>query len=211
MEGRRLRPCFAIALRRFLPASITVALLLASAGCASGGGHVIDGMLEKVGMKAATPQPHALPLRLYAGDNLNAGTEKRPLALVVRVYQLRGYQRFEQAAFDTFLDEQAERNVLGSDLIDVSEVLLTPGQRNELIERLPADAQHVGVVALFRMPAASRWRFSFDSRKAVADGITLGLHACAMTTTSPALVTPIAGDAHGLSGVGCAPVPRLRR
>lgn len=182
------------------------ALALLASGCASQGGvgGMVGKTLEAVGLKGQTPREQAVPLRLYAGDNLNAGKEKRGLALVVRVYQLRGVQRFEQAPFDSFLDEASEKAVLGDDLIKATEILLLPGQRHELIETVAADGSHLGVVALFRTPAANRWRFAFDTRKAVKDGITLGLHACAMTTTSPALVTALASPPHSLSAVNCA-------
>lgn len=187
------------------------ALLCAAtlAGCASSGGvgGVVGKAMESVGLKAPSPsipKEHTVPLRLYAAANLNAGSGTRPLALVVRVYQLRNTQRFEQAAFAAFLDEKSEQAALGSDLVTANEVLLTPGQRHEVQETVAADARYIGVVALFRAPAASRWRFSFDSRKATVDGITVGLHACAMTTTSPALETQLASEPHALSSTNCA-------
>lgn len=187
----------------------TALLALLAGGCASSGGvgKVVGKAMESVGLKASTPevpQAHTVPLRLYAADNLNSGSGTRPLALVVRVYQLRSLQRFEQAPFDAFLDENAERAALGNDLVAANEVLLTPGQRHEVQEKVSADAGHLGVVALFRSPAGSRWRYVFDSRKAVKDGITVGLHACAMTTTSTALETQLASEPHALSSVNCA-------
>lgn len=189
-----------------IPLVLAVVLALGGAGCASSGGigGTVDKAMQSVGLKQAVPKEHTVPLRLYAADNLNAGAGTRPLALVVRVYQLRGLQRFEQAPFDAFLDEDAERAALGSDLVVANEVLLTPGQRHEFQERVAADASHLGVVALFRSPASSRWRFAFDSRKAAAEGITVGLHACALTTTSAALETRLASEAHALSAVNCA-------
>ncbi|MFC3552420.1 type VI secretion system lipoprotein TssJ [Lysobacter cavernae] len=200
--------------RRGLALALLASLVLAGSGCASSGGvgKAVGKALETVGLKApappAPPQEHSVPLRLYAADNLNAGGEKRPLALVVRVYQLRAIQRFEQAPFDAFLDEKAEAAALGTDLVSASEILLTPGQRHEVIEKVAAEASHLGIVALFRAPTTSRWRFAFDSRKAVKDGITVGLHACAMTTTSTALETPLASESHSLSSVNCAPGKR---
>ncbi|GHA82269.1 type VI secretion system-associated lipoprotein [Lysobacter bugurensis] len=184
--------------------SVAVAVVLAGCGAAGGVREAMGQAMESAGLKQAVPKEHVVPLRLYAADNLNAGSGTRPLALVVRVYQLKGLQRFEQAPFDAFLDEDAERAALGNDLVAANEVLLTPGQRYELQERMAADASHIGIVALFRAPASSRWRFAFDSRKAVAEGITVGLHACALTTTSAALQTQLASEAHALSSVNCA-------
>lgn len=187
--------------------------VIAAGGCASQGGigKALNQSLEKIGLKAPAPQQpteKSIPLRLYAGDNLNAGSSKRALALVVKVYQLRSARRFEQAPFDAFLDETREQSVLGDDLVTVSEILLQPGQRHEVLEKVAAEGSHLGVVALFLSPASSRWRFVFDAGKAGADGITVGFHACAMTTTSPALVTALASEPHSLSGVNCAGSPR---
>lgn len=187
-------------------AFVLAGLTLLAGGCASQGGvgGMVGKTLEAVGLKAQGNREQMVPLRLYAGDNLNAGKDKRGLALVVRVYQLRAAQRFEQAPFDSFLDEASERAALGDDLIKATEILLLPGQRHELVERVAADGSQIGMVALFRAPASNRWRFAFDTRKAAKEGITLGLHACAMTTTSAALVTTLASEPHSLSSVNCA-------
>ncbi|MCE7032264.1 type VI secretion system lipoprotein TssJ [Lysobacter sp. GX 14042] len=189
-------------------------LALACAGlcaCATGGGGVrqaMDTALQKVGLQDAAPQPRQVQLRLHAGDNLNAGTGPQPLSLVVRVYQLRDRTRFEQAAFEVFVDEQRERDVLGGDVLAVTEFLLAPGQRHEVLEQLPAEGRHLGVVALFRQPAPVRWRLTFDPAAAAPAGITVGLHACAMTTPSAAaLQTPLAGEAHSLAGSRCSGNP----
>lgn len=192
--------------RRRLAAVLLSGLVLAAGGCASTGG-VVGKTLELVGLKAPAdpaPKEKVVPLRLYAGDNLNAGKDKRGLALVVRVYQLRSPQRFEQASFDAFLDEAHEQAALGDDLLGATEILLMPGQRHEVLERVAAEGSYLGVVALFRSPAATRWRFAFDAGAASKEGITLGLHACAMTTTSAALVTTLASEPHSLSSVNCA-------
>lgn len=187
---------------------IFIACLLALvAGCASGGG-IVDKTLQAVGIREKLPElpdgERAVELRLFPGDNLNAGTDNRPLALVVRIYRLRSTQRFEQVPFDAFLDEAREKDALGDDLIGVNEIVLLPGKPHTLTERIPADVQALGVVALFRAPARQRWRFTFDSgHKSIAEGITIGLHACAMTTTSAAMTTTLSDDPASLASARC--------
>lgn len=160
--------------------------------------------LRKPSEEAAAPRAKTVPLRLWAGKNLNSGNDQKPLALVVKVYRLRDSQRFERAAFSAFLDEDAERTALGEDLISSTEIVLQPGQRHEITERLPPEAGTMGVVALFRSPAAGRWRLSFDALEAEKDGVTVGLHACALTTSSTALQSQIAGEPHSLSLTRCS-------
>ena len=190
-------------LRRGLLGALACAMLAACAG--SGVRQAVDSTLQRVGLQAQEPQPSQVRLRLHAGDNLNAGTDARALSLVVRVYQLRDRTRFEQAPFEVFVDEQREIDMLGGDVLAVTEFLLAPGQRHEVLEQLPAEGRHLGVVALFRQPAPVRWRLVFDPAAAEAGGITVGLHACAMTTPSvTALQTALAGEAHSLSGSRCS-------
>ena len=185
---------------------------LALAGCASGGGvgKAFNRTMESVGLRDIDHDERAgirtVPLRLYAGDNLNAGNGDRALATVVRVYHLRGIQRFGQAPFDVFMDEAREQAALGNELVQAREVVLTPGMRQQFDERLSPDTTHVAVVALFRAPASSRWRFAFDARHGEVehDGITVGLHACALTTGSPALASSVPGDASSLVAVRCS-------
>lgn len=193
-----------VAARKSLPI-LLLASLLAAAGCAGNGGfrEAVSSTLQTVGLRSSQEQPALLPVRLHAGPNLNAGDGGRAASLVVRVYQLRATDRFEQAAFDVFLDAQREHDVLGDDLVRVTEVLLAPGQRHEFIEPLAADGTHLGVVALFRQPAQTRWRLSFDARRDPDAGVTVGLHACAMTTSSGALLTGLASGAHMLSSSRC--------
>ncbi len=195
----------------FFRGVLCLALALALAGCATKGDSpgLIGKTLEAVGLKkpsadAAFNQPKSIPLRLYAGDNLNAGNDGKALAVVVRVYRLRQGQRFEQAPFDAFLDEDAERSALGDDLLSATEIVLQPGQRHEITERLPPEAGVLGVVALFRSPAPGRWRLTFDGVKSIKEGVTIGLHGCALTTTSASLLTNTGDVPYSLATARCA-------
>lgn len=154
-----------------------------------------SGALEAVGLKPSNvPEsqkpPRQVPLRLLAGNNLNAANDNRPAALVVRVYTLKEPTSFMQAPYDTFTDPAREKQVLGAELVNVREVTLIPGQRYEVTEKVSREATTVGVVALFRSPAAQRWKFALDAVKGEKSGITIGLHACAMTLTVGDAMTP---------------------
>ncbi|MDR1075784.1 MAG: type VI secretion system lipoprotein TssJ [Xanthomonadaceae bacterium] len=188
-------------------AMIVATLVLALGGCASSGGSPSGGplakVLEAVGLRRAADAPKEIPVSLYAGANLNSGNDGQALAVVVRIYRLRQAQRFEQAPFSAFLDEASERAAFGDDLIGTTEIVLQPGQRHEITERLPADAEVLGIVALFRAPAQNRWRLAFDSAASVKKGITIGLHACALTSTSGSLITQLNEEPHSLATAKC--------
>lgn len=185
----------------FLPCSLFACMLLA--GCAGGAGS--GGLLETVGTRKPPPIPEAqLPprsvaVRLHAAKRLNVDARGQPLALLVRVYKLRQRTAFEQAPYAAFLSPQAERETLGADLLEVKELTLVPGQQLELNEKLSREAGFLGVVALFHAPLAQGWRLAFAAPDAERAGITIGLHACAMSAGAPG--TP--GASKPLSLVRC--------
>lgn len=209
---------------------MALALTMLLAACASGGGTMpanatasglpSDGAaaaapdtagpltkaLRAIGLaKKATPHPTAtrLAVRLYTAPNLNAGNSQHPLALVLKVYELRSLDRFNDATFDDFLDDGKTKVDLGGSLIDSRQMLLLPGQRYVSNEVMPPGTHYIGFVALFRGPAARRWRFAYDVSKSLATGITLGAHACALSSTSGTLVTQLTDDAGSLASVRC--------
>ncbi|SFM42866.1 type VI secretion system lipoprotein TssJ [Rugamonas rubra] len=174
-------------MKRALPPLIVAAGLSALAGCAAAGGTLASAALEMVGIRRppelpeAQKPPRKVAIRLHAGANLNADADGRPLALVARIYKLRQGAAFERVAYQGFLNAHTERELLGNDLLEVKEVLLIPGQRYEVVEQVTREAQVIGLVALFRAPAEQRWRLAFAASEAEQSGITVGMHACALS------------------------------
>lgn len=216
--------------RRVVSTCCICILAGALAGCATGGGTVSSGhaspapaqagqaadaagqdagpirhMLQAIGLdkQPGRPTSYALPLRIFTAGNLNAARGDQGLALVLKVYHLRSPEQFEQAPFNDFLDSHAIRDDLGDSLIDSRQMMLLPGQHYVSTEHLPPAATYVGFVALFRGPAAHRWRFVYSVPKSTASGITLGVHACALSSTAGALVTQLAEPADSLASVHC--------
>ncbi|WP_215408764.1 type VI secretion system lipoprotein TssJ [Janthinobacterium sp. JC611] len=197
-------------LRRLTRTTALALLLLQTlplAGCAGGAiGTLANAALQMAGVAKPPPElpdaqkpPRNVSIRLHAAQRLNTDTAGRPLALVARIYKLRQSAAFEQAPYDSFLDAQREKAALGADLMEVKEVLLVPGQRYEVQEKVSKEAYFIGVVALFRAPAAQRWRATFAAADAERGGITVGLHACALSVSNVA----------GMDG-GMAPLAALR-
>jgi type VI secretion system protein VasD len=184
-----------------------LAIALHLGGCAGGGNGTGGGALAALGLRKPAPVPEALlgprnvALHLHAAPRLNVDARGRPLALLVRVYKLRQRSAFEQAPYAAFLSAQTERDALGADLVEVKEITLVPGQRLDLKEQVTRDAAWLGVVALFHAPAERRWRVAFAAADAEQGGVTLGLHACALSVGSGAL--PSDGVPKALSLVRC--------
>jgi type VI secretion system protein VasD len=198
--------------RRGGAACVLLALSLLLASCASGG--VLDKGLELVGLKKPELPPELeselqkielqrkVTLRIHAGQLLNTDTAGRPLSLVARIYKLRSISQFNQATYAMFTAAGADKPAFSEDVVSVQEVVLTPGQKYEVIETLPTSTTHLAVVALFRAPDSQRWRFVFETRAAAKTGLTLGAHACAMSVSQgePVGVQP---ETLRLAGVQC--------
>jgi len=165
--------------------TILIACMTALGGCAAG--TLASTALDMIGMHKTPELPDAqkparsVAIRLHASDNLNIDKDGHPLALVARIYKLRQSAAFEQAAYDGFLNPRTEHDMLGNDLLEVKEVMLVPGQRYEVVEKVTREAYFIGVVALFRAPAEQRWRLAFAADDAEKNGITVGLHGCALS------------------------------
>jgi type VI secretion system protein VasD len=156
------------------------------------------GLRKQPGLPESQQPPRNVPLRLHAATRLNVNERGQPLALAVRLYKLRQKDAFEEAPYAAFLDPQQERERLGADLLDVREIMLVPGQRYEVTEKVAREAGHVGIVALFHNPAAGHWRTTVSSADAERNGVNIGLHACAMSVAGRAI-----GGASALGSVRC--------
>jgi type VI secretion system protein VasD len=155
-------------------------------------GGLADSALTAVGLKKPeAPQVPEVPdsalpdyrinWRLFASDALNVDEQGHSLALVVRVYRLKSPDAFLQAPADIFGDPGKEKATLGEDLIGVREVQLVPGQHHETTDKVARDARFIGIVALYRRPLPSRWRYAFSTASASKTGLHIGAHACAMS------------------------------
>lgn len=195
---------------------------LALAGCAATKvaddtlGDWTKKALEATGLR--TPDPPALPevpqvealrlprkvsLHVYAQKELNHDANNQPLSLVLRIYKLKSSAAFLQAPYEAFANSGREKEILGDDVIEMREVLLVPGQRYEVEEKVAREATTIGVVGLFNAPAAQRWKFAFDAGAAEKSGLVLGAHGCGLTVTAG---QPIGAqvDPAVLGGARCA-------
>jgi len=151
--------------------------------------------------------PQRVGLRLHAGQVLNLSEQGQSLSVVVRLFKLRERAAFEQAPYAAFQKNQAGHYLeLSTDILESRELVLTPGQKYEVVETLGPDVHYFAVVILFRLPAEQRWRFIFDAKAAAVTGLTLGLHGCAASVAAgQPLDTPI--EMMRVAGVRCGSPP----
>ncbi|MCO5978525.1 type VI secretion system lipoprotein TssJ [Ideonella sp. NS12-5] len=180
---------------------------------------VLDSALQMVGLQRVslqTPDTSNLPalqktpkalrvvIRLHAGDLLNSDTNGQSLPVVARIYELKEKDAFERAPAGAFEGDKSHLSPeLADALLGSREVVLTPGQRYEVTETLPEGTRYIGVLALFRAPAEGRWRQVFDAQAAVETGLTLGVHACALSVANGRALD-VAPELTRLAGVQCS-------
>ncbi len=118
--------------------------LLALNGCGLFGGG---------GEKAPAP----VDVTVTAGARLNPDDAGQSLPTVIRIYQLKSASRAEGAQFEDLY--RRDKEVLGDDLLQVDEVVLSPGET--VRKTVPGDkgARAVMVVGVFRRPAGNGWRY----------------------------------------------------
>ncbi len=192
---------------------LLLGVAMALQGC-GGGTAAIVGVVANVAMQAAgmkekgPPPPKMIPLRIHAGMNLNSAEERRGFAVVARVYKLRDASAFMTSAYNVFGNSTREREALGDSLMEVREVVLTPGQRVDSSERMTSEMAYLGVVILFRNPAPERWRVAFAQADIEKSGATLGAHGCAISVSEGKVYGMDASQAALLSPVPCRDLPR---
>jgi type VI secretion system protein VasD len=160
--------------------------------------------LQATGLKDKGPAPpKMISLRIHAGNNLNSDDDGRGFAVVARIYKLRDAGSFMSTPQSVFGDQAREREALGDSLLEVREVVLTPGQHLESSERMTAEMAYLGIVVLFRSPAPERWRVAFAQADVDKSGITIGAHGCAVSVTEGKVYGMNASQAALLSPVVC--------
>lgn len=194
-----------------LRALLLAAICHALAGCSTAVKMAADALAEKalgaMGIKvdgqAAAKPSKTVPLRLETAQDLNAGEDGQGLSTVFRIYKLKDQNAFLATPYSAFGNPEKERSAFGQDLLEVREMILSPGDVLDIKEKIPADSPYLGTVALFRQPSAQRWRFIFAAADSEKTGITLGLHACAMTATTTPPVGMTLNESALLSSARC--------
>ncbi len=91
-------------------------------------------------------------------STLNQDDTGGSLPVLVRVYQLRAKEKFQQATFKTLW--KSDKEALEGDLLERKEITIQPGAETELDVDLEVKrgAAYIGVMALFRQPNAEGWK-----------------------------------------------------
>lgn len=102
----------------------------------------------------------SLEFGIEADQEINVNTNGDPSPIVLRVYELKTKNAFEQASFFELLDSDSAK--LGADLVSKRELEVKPGEKSSFKRESPAEAKHIGVIAGFRQIEVAQWRSLVD-------------------------------------------------
>lgn len=99
-------------------------------------------------------------LNLFAADNINPNETGNPRPVVVRLYQLKGDVRLENATYDEVLLK--DKDILQDDIAKVDEVEVFPNDLVEVKFERIKEASHLAGVALFHSPKGNSWKTFYE-------------------------------------------------
>jgi type VI secretion system protein VasD len=113
-------------------------------------------LMMMVGCASAPPEDVTIKGSIQASEDVNPDASGRPSPLVIKIFQLKGRSKFEQAEYFALFDD-AEAT-LGADLLAVEQLMLTPGEYRAYEGEFDPDTRFVGVIAGYRDINQAEWR-----------------------------------------------------
>ena len=107
---------------------------------------------------SAPPKKESLKIRISATTDVNPDLDARPSPVILHLLELSAIDEFNRADF--FALTQKDAAALGGDVLNKTEIILTPGSSQEIILELDQLAVYLGFVAGYRDIDNSRWRVS---------------------------------------------------
>lgn len=105
---------------------------------------------------APQPKPTAASAVLLAAPDVNPDETGRASPIVVRVYELKQTDAFNNAGYFALMDH--EQATLGDSLVHREEYELSPGETRTLALNLPPEAHYIAAIAGYREIMSARWK-----------------------------------------------------
>lgn len=124
-------------------------------------GSILDVAKRITGLGEPTPsktEPREILISLRGGNDLNSSGAKGGLALVVRVYTLKDGVAFFQTGRDILENPASAESLAQQDIVSIKEVVVIPGQKLAVSEKVDPRTTHIGISGFFRDTASTRWR-----------------------------------------------------
>jgi type VI secretion system protein VasD len=121
----------------------------------------------------STPKKPSLIVSISAGADVNPDLESRASPVVLHVLELTAIDEFNRA--DYFSLTQDDASALGVDVVNRTEIILTPGSQKSLTLELDEKIAYLGFVAGYRDIDNSRWRISQEITPGTTEHVTVSL------------------------------------
>lgn len=117
------------------------------------------------------PKKHGFEIRIFATSDVNPDLQARPSPIILHVLELTAIDEFNRADF--FGLTQNDAAALGGDVLNKTELILTPGSSKQTTLELDQQAAYVGFVAGYRDIDNARWRVSQEILPGKSDWIAI--------------------------------------
>lgn len=101
------------------------------------------------------PPPTKVVLTITAAPDVNPNPLGRPSPIEVRIYELKASTAFDNADYFTLWDKGTQ--TLGSDLVKVSDLMLSPGEVRSYETQLPDGTNYLALAASYRNIGRADW------------------------------------------------------
>ncbi|MGE5386151.1 MAG: type VI secretion system lipoprotein TssJ [Betaproteobacteria bacterium] len=129
-------------------------------------------------LSACSTAPKQYAIKGEGTPILNRDSSGRSLSVVVRLYQLKSANEFSKLTFDILADGRPEEELLKSELLAKTDVVIVPGGNYVSTDKLLDEAKYVGVVAFFRNPDQHYWRFLLDADDVRSGDLSFRVEDC---------------------------------
>lgn len=126
-----------------------------------------------LGSCASSPKVHGLQIRMSASADANPDLENRASPLILHILELTAIDEFNRA--DYFSLTKNDASALGVDVLNKTEVILTPGAQKVVDLELGETISYLGFVAGYRDIDNSLWRLTQEVRPGKTDWIAVNL------------------------------------
>ncbi len=119
------------------------------------------------------PKKETLEIRISATSDVNPDLNNRPSPVILHILELTAVDEFNKATFFGLTENDAA--ALGGDVLNKTEIILTPGGASETVLELDSRVGFLGFVAAYRDIDNARWRVSQEVIPGKTDFITLNV------------------------------------
>lgn len=116
---------------------------------------------------------HNLKIKMAAAADVNPDMESRPSPIILHILELSSIDQFNRADYFSLTRDDAAS--LGGDVLNKTEIILTPGSSKETELELNVQTSFLGFVAGYRDIDRSQWRVTQEVIPGKTDWVSVNL------------------------------------